>query len=151
MKTYSAKPKDITRSWYLLDASTMTLGRLSTVAASLLIGKGKPQFTPHIDVGDYVIVTNAVKLTVTGNKKTGKDYWRHSGFPGGLYKRTLTEQMTRDPLKVVIKSVRGMLPVNKLRPARLKRLKVYAGTNHEHVGQKPIEYSNPRETKYNGR
>lgn len=140
MKTYSAKPKDITRKWYLLDASAMPLGRLSTVAARLLIGKDKPQFTPHIDIGDYVVVTNAAKLSVSGNKISKKKYFRHSGFPGGLYSRTLSEQMERDPTKVVIKSVRGMLPVNKLRPARLARLKVYVGIEHDHPGQKPTEY-----------
>lgn len=147
MKTYSAKLKDINRKWYLLDASKLPLGRLSTVAARLLIGKDKPQFTPHLDVGDYVIVIKAANLTVTGDKKIGKDYWRHSGFPGGIYKRSLTEQMERDPTRVVIKSVRGMLPVNKLRKGRLSRLKVYSGPEHNHTSQNPIEYSMSKESK----
>lgn len=147
MKTYSAKPKDITRKWYLLDASTLPLGRLSTIAARILIGKDKPQFTPHVDIGDYVIVVNAASLVVTGDKKVGKDYWRHSGFPGGLYKRTLSEQLERDPAKVVTKTVRGMLPVNKLRKGRLMRLKVYTDDRHSHEAQGPIEYSKLKEMR----
>lgn len=140
MKTYSAKPKDVTRKWYLLDASKMTVGRLSTVAASLLIGKGKPSFTPHIDVGDYVVIINADNLKVSGQKATDKAYYRHSGFPGGLYKRTLAEQQERDATKVIEHAIRGMLPVNKLRKARLARLNVYAGAEHKHAGQNPTEY-----------
>ncbi len=142
MRTYSAKPKDITRQWYILDASKMPLGRLSTAAARLLIGKDKPQFTPHIDVGDYVIVINAESLVTSGNKNLGKIYYRHSGYPGALHQRSLEEQMLRDPTKVVTKSVRGMLPVNKLRKARLVRLKVYVGSEHSHAAQNPIKYTN---------
>lgn len=140
MKTFSAKPKDISRQWYLLDASKQPLGRLSTVAASLLLGKGKPTVTPHIDGGDFVVIINADKLKVTGQKITDKDYYRHSGFPGGLYKRTLAEQQERDSTKVIEHAVRGMLPVNKLRKARLARLSVYPGPEHKHAGQNPIEY-----------
>ncbi len=140
MKTYSAKAKDVTRKWYILDASKQPLGRLSTVAASLLLGKGKPSFTPHVDGGDYVIVINSDKLVVTGQKVTDKDYYRHSGFPGGLYKRTLGEQQAKDSTKVIRSAVRGMLPVNKLRKGRLMRLKVYGGAEHDHAGQNPTEY-----------
>lgn len=140
MKTYSAKPKDISRQWYLLDASSMPLGRLSTVAASLLIGKGKPSVTPHIDGGDFVVVINADKLKVSGQKLTDKEYYRHSGFPGGLYKRTLGEQAQIDSTKLIWHSVRGMLPVNKLRKDRLARLKVFAGAEHTHIGQNPQMY-----------
>lgn len=140
MKTYSAKPKDVTRQWYLLDASTMPLGRLSTVAARILIGKDKPSFTPHLDIGDFVVVINAGSLKVSGDKETSKLYHRHSGFPGGLYKRTLGEQKEIDPTAVVTHSVRGMLPVNKLRRERLARLKVFAGPEHAHAGQNPQPY-----------
>jgi large subunit ribosomal protein L13 len=137
MKTYSIKPKDISRRWYILDASEIPLGRLATRAASLLIGKGKATITPHMDGGDYVIVINSASLVVTGNKKQDKFYYRHSGFPGGLYKRTLQEQLERDPNKIIIDAIRGMLPVNKLRDGRLARLKVYADEQHNHSAQKP--------------
>jgi large subunit ribosomal protein L13 len=138
MKTYSAKPTDVSRSWHILDASKTPVGRLSTVAASLLLGKGKPSFTHHIDVGDYVIVINAGSLVVTGNKVANKTYYRHSGFPGGLYKRTLRQTMEIDPARVIEHSIRGMLPVNKLRKARLARLKVYRDDQHNHSAQNPV-------------
>ncbi len=141
MKTYSAKPTDVTRKWYVFDASEAPLGRLATNVAQLLIGKGKPQFTHHIDCGDYVVITNAQKLVVTGNKVADKKYYKHSGYPGGLSERTLGEQMERDPTKVIEHAIRGMLPVNKLRPARLARLKVYSGSEHEHTAQKPMVIS----------
>lgn len=137
MKTYSIKPAEIDRKWYIIDASHAPLGRISTVAARILIGKDKPSVTAHIDGGDYVVVINASKLVVTGNKLQDKIYYRHSGFPGGLYQRTLSEQMDIDPTKVIEHSIRGMLPVNKLRDGRLKRLKIYAGDEHEHHAQKP--------------
>lgn len=138
MKTYSAKPTDVTRQWYLIDGSSAPIGRISTVAASLLLGKGKPQFTKHIDCGDYVIITNAKDLVVTGNKLTSKKYYHHSGYPGGLTERSLAEQLQRDPTKVIYHAVRGMLPVNKLRTGRLNRLKIYARSEHAHDPQKPI-------------
>jgi large subunit ribosomal protein L13 len=141
MKTYSAKPTDVIRKWYVLDASEAPLGRISTLAATLLNGKGKPQFTTHIDTGDYVIVINADKLVVTGNKMEGKMYYRHSNFPGGLKEAQLKDKMAQDSTKVVIQAIRGMLPVNKLRPARLERLKVYAGAEHNHEAQKPEKLS----------
>ncbi len=137
MKTYSAKPADVTRKWYVLDASETTLGRVATRAASLLLGKGKPQFTHHIDCGDYVIVINAKDLNVTGNKLETIKYYRHSGYAGNLHERTLKEQMNIDPTKAIEHAVRGMLPVNKLRDARLERLKIYAGSDHKHEAQKP--------------
>lgn len=141
MKTYSAKPTDVTRKWYVLDASEAPLGRLATVAATLLTGKGKPQFTHHIDCGDYVIVVNADKLVISGNKLEEKVYYRHSGYPGGLTETTLKSQMEKDSTKAVIKAIRGMLPVNKLRPVRLDRLKVFPGADHNHAAQKPESLS----------
>jgi len=137
VKTYSAKPTDVSRKWYVVDASEVNLGRLSTRVASLLLGKDKPQFTKHIDCGDYVIVINAAQLKVTGNKGEKKIYYRHSGYPGGLKQRTLNEQLERDPSVIIQKAVRGMLPVNKLRDERLKRLKVYSGSEHNNAAQKP--------------
>jgi large subunit ribosomal protein L13 len=141
MKTYSAKPSDITRKWYVLDASEAPLGRLATQAATLLTGKGKPQFTAHIDCGDFVVVINADKLVVTGNKLADKMYYHHSGYPGGLRETSLQDLMAKDATKAVIAAIRGMLPVNKLRDERLKRLKVYGGSEHQHQAQKPESLS----------
>ena len=140
MKTYSQKPADVQRQWYVLDASKNTLGRVSTQAASLLLGKAKPTITPHTDGGDFVIIINAGKLKLTGGKETKKMYYRHSGFPGGLYSRTLLEQQAKEPTSILYKSIRGMLPDNKLRDGRLARLKIYEGEDHNHAAQKPIEY-----------
>ena len=137
MKTYSSRPRDITRKWYILDASQAPLGRLSTVAASLLMGKGKPQFTSHIDGGDNVIVINAAKLVVTGNKLQKKIYYSHSGYPGGLRQKRLEEMVKSSPEEVIRHAIRGMLPDNKLRSPRLNRLKIYADSEHKHVGQNP--------------
>lgn len=137
MKTYSAKPADVTRKWYVIDASETTLGRVATKAATLLTGKGKPQFTHHIDCGDYVIVINAKDLKVTGDKLETKKYYRHSGYAGNLHERSLKEQMNLDPTKVIESAVRGMLPANKLRDGRLERLKIYSGSDHRHEAQKP--------------
>lgn len=136
-KTYSAKPTDVKREWYLVDASELPLGRLATRVAQLLTGKGKPQFTAHIDCGDYVVVTNASALVTTGKKLDQKIYYKYSGYPGGLKERTLAEQLAKDPTEVIFQAVRGMLPVNKLRDERLKRLKIYAGPEHNHAAQKP--------------
>lgn len=140
MPTYSLKPQDVKRKWYLLDAKEVPLGRLATAAARMLIGKDKSSFTPHIDGGDYVVIINAGAVVVTGGKPQKKVYFRHSGYPGGLHKRSLTEQLERDSTKVITKAVRGMLPVNKLRPGRLARLKVYSGEQHPHEPQQPIKY-----------
>lgn len=133
-KTYSAKPADVSRVWYVVDAAELPLGRLSTQVASLLLGKGKPMFTPHVDCGDYVIVINAAKLVVTGNKASDKQYHRHTGFPGGIKSTTLEK---KSPESVIAAAVRGMLPANKLRPGRLARLKVYADDQHNHHAQQP--------------
>jgi large subunit ribosomal protein L13 len=141
MKTYSAKPSDVTRKWYVVDASEVSLGRAATQIATLLTGKGKPQFTQHIDCGDYVVVINADKLVVTGNKMDGKKYYRHTGYPGGIKEATLADKMAKDSTDVIFKAVRGMLPVNKLRDERLKRLKIYAGAEHNHEAQKPETFS----------
>jgi large subunit ribosomal protein L13 len=137
MKTYSIKPSEIKREWFVIDASEAPLGRLATTVSSLLLGKGKPTITPHMDGGDYVVIINSSKLVVTGKKLKDKKYHRHSGFPGGLYTRSLEEQMERDPNKVIFDAVRGMLPVNKLRDGRLARLKIYADDQHTHAPQKP--------------
>lgn len=137
LKTYSAKPADVTRDWYVVDASSATLGRLATKIATYLIGKHKPMFTKHIDCGDYIIVTNAAKLKVTGNKMEDKKYYRYSGYPGGIYETSLQEQMVKDPTKVIKDAVKGMLPKNRLQADRLLRLKVYPLTDHPHAPQTP--------------
>lgn len=137
MKTFSAKPSDVTRKWYIVDASEAPMGRVATTVATLLTGKGKPMFTKHIDTGDYVIVINAKNVVVTGNKMEDKMYYRHSHFPGGLKEATMKEKMEKDPTHAIFHAVRGMLPVNKLRDARLDRLKVYADADHKHEAQKP--------------
>ena len=137
MKTYSAKTGEITRDWYVVDAEGKTLGRLSTQIADRLRGKGKPQYTPHIDTGDFVVVVNADKIAVTGNKLDSKMYYRHSGFPGGLRVRPLREQLERRPTEVLRKSVKGMLPRNRLAREQLTKLKIYAGPAHPHEAQAP--------------
>lgn len=138
MKTYSQKPKEVSRSWYVIDAASAPLGRVATSAASLLLGKAKTTITSHIDGGDFVIIINADKLVTTGGKEKNKIYYRHSGFPGGIYSRTLQEQQKKDATKVLYIAVRGMLPDNKLRRGRLERLKIYSGTDHSHGAQKPV-------------
>jgi large subunit ribosomal protein L13 len=140
-KTYSAKPTDVERKWYIVDASEVTLGRAATQIAVLLTGKSKPQFTKHIDCGDFVIVINADQLKVTGNKLEAKMYYHHSGYPGGLRERSLKDQMAIDSTEAILHAVRGMLPVNKLRDDRLARLKIYAGSEHKHEAQKPEAFS----------
>lgn len=149
MKTYSAKPTDVERKWYVIDASQLPLGRLSTKAAELLTGKGKPMFTHHIDCGDYVIVINADQLVVTGKKMEDKTYYRHSGYPGGLRETSMKHEMGKDSTKIVRQSIRGMLPINKLRDGRLARLKIYKTSEHEHEAQKPTQISlnNKKEKK----
>jgi large subunit ribosomal protein L13 len=137
MKTYSAKPGEVTREWYLVDAQGQTLGRLATQIADTLRGKRKPQYTPHIDTGDFVVVVNAEKIAVTGNKLDQKIYYRHSGYPGGLKSRTLREQLDRRPTEVIRTAVRGMLPKNRLARQQLTKLKVYAGPEHPHESQNP--------------
>ena len=137
MNTYSAKLSDVTRKWYVVDASETTLGRVATQVATLLTGKGKPMFTSHIDCGDFVVVINADKLQVTGAKMTDKMYYNHGGYPGGLRERQLKDVVEKDSTEVILQAVRGMLPGNKLRDGRLARLKIYAGAEHNHAAQKP--------------
>lgn len=138
MKTFSAKPSDITRKWYVIDAAEAPLGRVATKVATLLTGKGKPQFTQHIDTGDFVVIVNAGNLKVTGKKLEDKMYYRHSGYPGGLHEASLKDVLNgKTPERAMYEAVRGMLPVNKLRDARLQRLKIYVGAEHNHAAQKP--------------
>ena len=137
MKTYNAKPGEIARDWFLVDAEGQTLGRLATRLADLLRGKGKPQYTPHVDTGDFVVVVNAEKIEVTGNKRAAKRYCRHSGYPGGLKSRTLQEMLDRRPEEVIRRAVKGMLPRNRLGRKQLTKLKVYAGPDHPHAAQMP--------------
>jgi large subunit ribosomal protein L13 len=136
-KTWNAKPGDVTREWYVVDAEGQTLGRLATRIADVLRGKTKPQYTPHVDTGDFVVVVNAEKIGVTGKKLDQKRYYRHSGYPGGLRSRTLREQLERRPTEVLRKAVKGMLPKNRLASAQLTKLKIYAGPEHPHAAQAP--------------
>lgn len=137
MKTFSAKPAEVERQWWIVDAEGQTLGRLATRIATILRGKHKPIFTPHIDTGDYVIVVNAEKIEVTGNKLDTIIYYRHSGYPGGLKERTLREQLQKFPERPIEAAVKGMLPKNSLGRNMIKKLKVYAGSEHPHVAQQP--------------
>jgi large subunit ribosomal protein L13 len=137
MKTYNAKPGEVARDWYVVDAQGQTLGRLATQIADTLRGKRKPQYTPHVDTGDFVVVVNAEKVAVTGNKLDQKRYYRHSGYPGGLRSRSLREQLERRPTEVIRTAVRGMLPKNRLARQQLTKLKVYAGPEHPHASQNP--------------
>ena len=139
MKTYSQKSSDINREWYIIDASSMPLGKLAVVIADKLMGKSKVTYTPHIDNGDYVIVTNARKVQVSGNKMTEKMYRHHSGYPGGLKELKLEEVIEKDPARVIVSAVKGMLPKNKLAVERLKRLRVFADDKHTHAAQNPKE------------
>ena len=136
-KTYNAKPGEVARDWYVVDATGQTRGRLATQIADTLRGKRKPQFTPHVDTGDFVIVVNADKITVTGNKLDQKKYYRHSGYPGGLKERTLREQLERRPTEVIRTAVKGMLPKNRLARQQITKLKIYAGPEHPHGPQNP--------------
>jgi large subunit ribosomal protein L13 len=137
VKTYVANANDRQRDWLVVDATGQTLGRLATRIAVALRGKNKPEYTPHVDTGDFVIVVNAEKISVTGNKLADKKYYRHSGYPGGLKVRTLGEQLERRPEEVIRKAVKGMLPRNRLARKQITKLKVYAGPDHPHVAQKP--------------
>ena len=136
-KTWNAKPGEVERRWYVVDADGQTLGRLATQIADTLRGKNKAQYTPHVDTGDFVIVVNAEKIAVTGQKLDQKRYYRHSGYPGGIKQRTLAEQLARRPEEVIRHAVRGMLPKNRIGRAQLRKLKVYAGTAHPHDAQQP--------------
>jgi large subunit ribosomal protein L13 len=137
VKTYHAKVGEVEREWLLVDATDLTLGRLASEIGQILKGKRKPQYTPHVDTGDFVIVVNAAKIKVTGNKLDDKKYFRHTGHPGGLRSETLGDLLARDPRRVVEKAVKGMLPKNTLGRAMGMKLKVYAGAEHPHQAQKP--------------
>lgn len=136
-KTYSQKPSEVTRRWILIDAKDAPLGRIATQIATYLTGKYKPTFTPHIDGGDYVVVINASETVVTGDKETGKIYYRHSGFPGGIKDASLAEVREKFPERIIENAVKGMLPKNKLSDERMKRLRVFAGSEHAHAAQSP--------------
>ena len=144
MKTYVATPETRRRDWYVVDAEGKTLGRLATRIADTLRGKRKPEYTPHVDTGDFVVVVNADKVRVTGDKRAAKLYRRHSGYPGGLRSRTLGDRLERRPEEVIRLAVRGMLPRNRLARKQLTKLKVYAGPDHPHAAQqpKPLEEDN---------
>ena len=137
MKTWTAKPGEVTRRWYVVDAEGQTLGRLATQIADTLRGKNKPEYTPHVDTGDFVVVVNAEKIAVTGKKLDEKMYYRHSGYPGGLRTRTMREQLQRRPTEVLRKAVKGMLPRNRLARQQITKLKIYAGPEHPHTAQQP--------------
>ena len=139
MKTKSYKNTDMDKKWLLLDARDETLGRLSSKIASILMGKNKAQYTPHNDLGDYVVVVNAEKIRVTGNKDIQKKYYKHTGYPGGLKSSTFSEIIEKNPENVILKAVKGMLPKNKLSSSMISKLKVYEGDNHPHAGQNPIK------------
>lgn len=139
MKTYSQKSAEIKREWWLIDASTLPLGKLSVVIADKLMGKSKVTYTPHIDNGDYVVVVNAKNIKVTGNKMTRKMYYRHSGYPGGLTELKLEEVIEKNPAVAIREAVKGMLPKNKLAAERMSRLRVFDGLEHDHVAQQPKE------------
>ncbi|PCJ25005.1 MAG: 50S ribosomal protein L13 [SAR86 cluster bacterium] len=137
MKTYSAKPHEVDQNWLLVDADGLTLGRMATEIATRLRGKHKPEYTPHVDTGDFVVVINADKVKVTGKKATDKIYYAHSGFPGGLKQITFEKLQDKAPERVIQLAVKGMLPKNSLGRAMFKKLKVYAGAEHPHSAQQP--------------
>jgi len=137
MKTVSARKETVTRQWYVVDASGKTLGRLCTEIANRLRGKHKPEFTPHVDTGDYIVVVNAEKIVVTGNKTTDKLYQHHTGYPGGIKSISFDKLLVKSPERIIEKAVKGMMPKNKLSRAMLAKLKVYAGNEHPHTAQQP--------------
>ena len=139
MKTYSQKSSEISREWWVIDAGSQPLGKLAVVIADKLMGKSKVTYTPHIDNGDYVIVTNAKNIVVTGNKMVDKKYYRHSGFPGGLTELKLEEVIEKNPAVAIREAVKGMLPKNKLAAGRLARLRIFDGAEHTHAAQNPKE------------
>ncbi len=140
MKTYSAKPLEVERKWYILDAEGKTLGKVAVLAADLLRGKHKPQYTPHVDTGDFVIIINAAKITVSGKKETDKKYYHHTGYPGGLKIASFKELMEKDATLALEKAIKGMLPHNTLGQEQFNKLKIYAGSEHPHAAQKPVVY-----------
>ena len=140
MKTFSAKPPEVERKWYLIDADGATLGRLAVEVTNILRGKNKPQYTPNVDTGDFVVVINAEKIDVSGKKETDKMYRSHSGFPGGFKEISFKAMMEKDPTRAIEKAVKGMLPHNTLGDEQFQKLKVYAGAEHPHAAQKPVVY-----------
>lgn len=137
MKTVSMRPQDVDHAWWIVDAENQTLGRLATEVAHRLRGKHKPQYTPHVDTGDYIIVVNADKVRVTGKKESDKIYWRHSGYPGGIKGTSVARMRETHPERIIEKAVKGMLPRNPLGRAMYRKLKVYAGAEHPHAAQQP--------------
>lgn len=137
LKTYSPKPIELTHDWYIIDAEGKTLGRLATLVATYLLGKHKVRFSPHLDCGDNIVIINAAKISVTGNKLEAKMYYRHSGYPGGIKETSLANLLARNPAAALEKAVTGMLPKNRLTDDRLRRLKVYPGIEHPHAPQNP--------------
>ncbi len=137
MKTFSARPQDITQEWFIVDAQDKVLGRLASKIAHILRGKHKAIYTPHMDTGDFIVVTNVDKITVTGDKTLKKIYYRHTGYPGGIYSRTFNDMLDKAPEKILINAVKGMLPKGPLGYAMIKKLKVYAGDTHPHLAQQP--------------
>ena len=140
MRTYSPKPGDVERQWYVIDASDVVLGRLASQVATLLRGKHKPVFAPHVDTGDFVVVVNADKVALTGSKAETKIAYRHSGYPGGLRATSYSELLAKNPRRAVEKAVKGMLPHNRLGRQQMTKLKVYAGPAHPHAAQRPVPY-----------
>lgn len=140
MKTYSAKPLEVEAKWYIIDAENQTLGRLAVTIANLLRGKNKPEYTPHVDTGDFVVVINSSKIKVTGKKETDKMYYHHTGYPGGFRAASFKELQAKDPTRALKKAVKGMLQKNTLGAKQLTKLKVYEGAEHPHAAQCPIEY-----------
>ncbi len=141
MRTYSPKPAEVQRDWVVIDATDIVLGRLASHAAALLRGKHKPTFAPHVDMGDFVIIVNADKVALTGQKLEKKMAYRHSGYPGGLSAQNYAEMLERHPTRAVEKAIRGMLPKNSLGRAQFRKLKVYAGAEHPHAAQQPTPYT----------
>ncbi|MBT7333161.1 MAG: 50S ribosomal protein L13 [Gammaproteobacteria bacterium] len=143
MKTVSMRDQDVERSWWLIDAENQTLGRLATEVARRLRGKHKAEYTPHVDTGDFIVVVNADKVRVTGNKENGKIYWRHSGYPGGIRGTSVSDMRKTHPERIIEKAVKGMLPRNPLGRAMYRKLKVYAGAEHPHAAQQPANLELP--------
>ncbi|MDD3012795.1 MAG: 50S ribosomal protein L13 [Candidatus Gastranaerophilales bacterium] len=140
MKTYSAKPREVEAKWYIIDANGKTLGRLASMIANILRGKHKPEYTPHVDMGDFVIVINAEKIEITGKKETDKMYYHHTGYPSGFRSISYRDLVAKHPTRALEKAVRGMIPHNTLGDTQFSKLKIYTGPEHPHEAQQPIEY-----------
>jgi large subunit ribosomal protein L13 len=149
VRTYSPKAGEVTRAWHVIDAQDVVLGRLATQAATLLRGKHKPTYAPHVDTGDFVVIVNAEKVALTGNKRDQAFVYRHSGYPGGLRKRSFGEMLEKQPERLLEKTIKGMLPHNRLGRAMASKLKVYAGPNHPHEAQKPQPFELAEKSKVN--